>query len=322
KVDNLTIRDGSQITTGTSANGNAGDLNVIGADSIEISGFATSFEDNILRSGLFSAAEIDSSGDAGSLNINSNQINVRNGAGISVSNLGSGNTGNLNLNADNIFLENQAALEAETIAGNQGNINLNSKFIQLRRNSGITTNATGTANGGNILINSPVIAGFENSDIIANAVEGDGGNINITTQGLFGLKFRDQPTDDTSDITASSQSGIDGTVEINNVGIEPSSGLVELPELINTDVVIANSCVARRNQQDSTFYITGKAGFPYRPGEAVPSDYSMFEVRALSDNTSLKTSVPPIKKSDSIVEATGIYRLENGELVFGRECEK
>ena len=69
------------------------------------------------------------------------------------------------------------------------------------------------------------------------------------------------------------------------MGIEPSSGLVELPELINTDVVIANSCVARSRKQDSTFYITGKAGFPYVPGEAVPSDYSMFEVRELSDNT-------------------------------------
>ena len=284
KVDNLTIRDGSQITTVTRTDGNAGDLNVIGADSIEISGFATSFEDNILRSGLFSAAEIDSGGDAGTLNINSNQINIRDGAGISVSNLGNGNTGNLNLNANTIFLDNQALLEAETIAGNQGNINLNSKFIQLRRNSGITTNATGTANGGNILINSPVIAGFENSDIIANAVEGDGGNINITTSGIFGLQFRDELTS-ASDITASSEFGINGTVQINNVGIEPSSGLVELPELINTDVVIANSCVARSRKQDSTFYITGKAGFPYVPGEAVPSDYSMFEVRELSDNT-------------------------------------
>ncbi|MEO1432723.1 MAG: hypothetical protein AAFV71_27375 [Cyanobacteria bacterium J06633_8] len=140
-----------------------------------------------------------------------------------------------------------------------------------------------------------------------------------TTQGIFGLQFREEVTS-ASDITASSELGIDGTVQINNVGIEPSSGLVELPELINTDVVIANSCVARINQQNSTFYITGKQGFPYVPGEAVPSDYSMFEVRALSDNTSLKTSASPRKKADSIVEATGIYRLENGELVIGREC--
>ena len=291
-------------------------MTVTAAESVEIAGFSS----DLIFSGLYSIADIESTGNAGNLNINTKQINVRDRGRISVGNFGSDNTGNLNVNADNIFLDNQASLQAFTNTGSQGNINLNSKFIQLRRNSNIATDAGETANGGNININSLVIAGFENSDIIANAVEGDGGNINITTQGLFGLKFRDQPTDDTSDITASSQFGINGTVQINNVGIEPSSGVVELPELINTDVVIANSCVARSRKQDSTFYITGKEGFPYAPGEAVPSDYSMFEVRALSDDTSLKTSASPRKKADYIVEATGIYHLKNGELVFGREC--
>ncbi|MEM7715962.1 MAG: S-layer family protein, partial [Cyanobacteria bacterium P01_A01_bin.68] len=270
---------------------------------------------------IYSVSAQSSTGNAGNLNISSKQINIRDQGRIMATNFGTGNAGDLTINADTIFVDNQAGLEAGVVSGDRGNINLTSQFIQLRRQSGISTNATGTANGGNININSPVIAGFENSDIVANAVEGNGGEINITTQGLFGLQFRDQLTDK-SDITASSEFGINGTVQINNVGIEPSSGLVELPELINTDVVIANSCVARSRKQDSTFYITSKAGFPYAPGEAVPSDYSMFEVRALSDNTSLKTSASPRKQADSIVEATGIYRLENGELVFGRECEK
>ena len=34
----------------------------------------------------------------------------------------------------------------------------------------------------------PIVAGFENSDIIANAVNGRGGNIQITTQGIFGTE--------------------------------------------------------------------------------------------------------------------------------------
>lgn len=90
---------------------------------------------------------------------------------------------------------------------------------------------------------------------------------------------------------------------------------------VNTDVVIANSCVARSNQQDSTFYITGKSGFPYVSGEALPSDYSMFEVRKLSDDASLKTSTSrQRKKGASIVEATGIYRLEKsiGQFIFNQ----
>ncbi len=74
-------------------------------------------------------------------------------------------------------------------------------------------------------------------------------------------------------------------------------------------------------KQNSTFYIAGKAGFPYNPGKAISSDYSMFEVRTLSDDTPPKTSTSRRKKGDFIVEATGIYRLENSQLVLGRECE-
>ena len=37
-----------------------------------------------------------------------------------------------------------------------------------------------------------------------------GGNINITTQGIFGLEFREELTPE-SDITASSKFGVNGT---------------------------------------------------------------------------------------------------------------
>jgi large exoprotein involved in heme utilization and adhesion len=51
------------------------------------------------------------------------------------------------------------------------------------------------------------------SDIIANAVKGKGGNIQINTQSIFGLKYRDQFTPN-NDITASSQFGINGNVQV------------------------------------------------------------------------------------------------------------
>ncbi len=318
KVDNLTIRGGSRIRTETLADGNGGDLTVIAADSVEIDGFKTSSLGNI-RSGLFSAADIDSSGDAGDLKIDSNQINIRDQAFISVSNLGSGNTGNLNLNADNIFLDNQASLEAQTTAGEQGNINLNSNFIQLRRNSNITTNATVTANGGNITINSPLIAGFENSDIIANAVEGNGGNINITTQGIFGLKFRDQITPE-SDIAASSQFGVNGVVDINNLGNDPSSGLVELNlELVDSSQQISRVC-STNNTMDNNFVITGRGGLPQNPREIFRSDqiqldWATLKLEANSKNHSV-TVKPSLRKPNKIVEATRWIINQKGEVIL------
>jgi large exoprotein involved in heme utilization and adhesion len=68
----------------------------------------------------------------------------------------------------------------------------------------------------------------EDSNIIANAFKGRGGNINITTQGLFGIEFHPRLTPQ-SDITASSEFGINGTVQINTPGIDPNRGLAQLP---------------------------------------------------------------------------------------------
>jgi large exoprotein involved in heme utilization and adhesion len=78
----------------------------------------------------------------------------------------------------------------------------------------------------NVSAGSIIAVPTENSDISANAVFGQGGNIQITTQGIFGLKLRDQLTCD-SDITASSQFGVTGTVQVNTIGVDPSSGLKE-----------------------------------------------------------------------------------------------
>jgi large exoprotein involved in heme utilization and adhesion len=47
------------------------------------------------------------------------------------------------------------------------------------------TEAKGTGSGGNITIAAPVILGLENSDISANAEQGQGGNIQITSEGAI-----------------------------------------------------------------------------------------------------------------------------------------
>ena len=62
-----------------------------------------------------------------------------------------------------------------------------------------------------------------------NAFKGNGGNVNIDTSGVFGLAESNSPTEATSDITASSELGLEGTVEIDTPEVDPSRGLVELP---------------------------------------------------------------------------------------------
>ena len=74
-----------------------------------------------------------------------------------------------------------------------GSINLIvNETIKLQNNSFISAQATGNANGGNVTIDTSLIFATpnQNSDIIASAEEGVGGRIDITAQGVFGLKER------------------------------------------------------------------------------------------------------------------------------------
>ncbi|MEL7246457.1 MAG: S-layer family protein, partial [Cyanobacteria bacterium J06573_2] len=215
KTNHLRVFDGGSIASdNVGISGDAGNVS-INAGIIDIDGVLSEQQ---LPSTISAVSQNEAS--AGSVNITTDKINIRDRAEINVSNQGSGDSGNLNIAASNLFLDNNGSLKAEVNGGEKGNIKLNiDESLLLRRESLIESNATGTSEGGNITINSPVIAGFENSDIIANAVEGNGGNINITTQGIFGLEFSEQLTSE-SDITASSEFGINGTVDINNVNID------------------------------------------------------------------------------------------------------
>ncbi|WP_414625225.1 hypothetical protein [Calothrix sp. CCY 0018] len=99
------------------------------------------------------------------------------------------------------------------------------------------------------------------------------------------------------------------------------NSLIELPQnQIDTETLIANSCVVRSNQRNGTFYIIGSQGFPYRPGDAVPSKYSAIEVQPVPNNTSSTKPRRRWKMGDPIVEPNGVYRLENGRRILSREC--
>ena len=183
----------------------------------------------------------------------------------------------------------------------------------MRHGSAINTESLGKGNGGNININSPIIAGFENSDIIANAIEGNGGNIDITTQGIFGLEFRDDVSPD-SDITASSEFGVSGRVEINNVNIDPSSGLVELDlELADSSQKIAQGC---SSNSSNSFVVTGRGGILQNPIQYINTNVTWYDIRDLSASSKNQNidEVSDISNKPAIIEATGFIRNKDGEI--------
>ncbi|MEH1870659.1 beta strand repeat-containing protein, partial [Nostoc sp.] len=335
KANTFEATGGGQVLTTTGGSGRAGNITINTTDSMTISGSDRTFYERLAlygpervrnqgpASGLFANTDINSTGDGGTISINPNKLTITQGAGVAVNSQGQGNAGNLLIQqAASITLDDQAFLSAATESGEGGNIILQAHdLLLLRRASKISAEAGNNGNGGNININSGFIVAVpsENSDILANAFEGNGGNIQITSQGIFGIQPRSNPTS-LSDITASSQFGVDGVVKINTPDIDPNSGLVNLPT-VPVDTQVAQTCTAGSAVAKSSFTITGRGGLPPNPGEALNAD--AVQVDLVGSNPEVgKPSTPAVSTNpinptpNRIVEATGWVIAANGDVIL------
>jgi large exoprotein involved in heme utilization and adhesion len=169
-------------------------------------------------------------------------------------------------------------------------------LLLLRNNVDISTssyNSGKNSSGGNITINSPLIVATPgNNDIKANANGGNGGNIDITSQGLFGIQYRPTGSDVTNDITASSTFGLSGTVNINTPGTDPAKDKGELSEATNdASNQISQACGS--SQRDNKFYITGRGGLPPNASEPQESDALWSDAREVNPKPATTTSQAP-----------------------------
>jgi len=278
---------GGQVLTTTFSSGRAGDIVLNVADGIEIAGSDPTFANRLAQSGrdvvsnqgagsgVFANTTSGSTGRGGSITINTQTASIHEGAGIGVNSQGTGIGGGIAVRARNLTLDTNAFISAETASTQGGDIRLQiDDLLLLRRRSRISTTA-GTAqaggNGGNITIDAGFIVAppSENSDITANAFTGNGGMIEITAKGIFGIFPRSRLTA-LSDITASSQFGVDGTVQLNTLGIDPSRGLGLLPNEPTT-LQVAASCQTRGGRAAVEFFDVGSGGLPPRPDEPLHS---------------------------------------------------
>ena len=312
QANNIALSNGASIQTTTSSTGDSGKIEAIASNSFVITGTNT---------GLFANTEKDSTGKGGNIFIDPPLVSITNGAGISVNSLGKGNGGNIDIFAGKFVFANNAFLLANTASGEGGNINLQIADIFFPRNSSnITATAGGTGNGGNINLASlfTIAVPSENSDIFANAFFGKGGNVNITTQGIFGLAFRPRLTD-FSDITASSEFGLQGNVNINTPGVDPSKGLANLPANVSDPSrLISQSCIA--DHRGSEFIITGKGGLPAKPSDHPIYATVLDNLGTLPNHSQTANLNSPILEpkinSDAIVEATGWIVNDKNEIVL------
>ena len=353
---------GAQLTTTTFGQGNSGQIQVTATDKAIFDGKSRdgSHSSNAasqvqpgavgnsegikidtstleLSDTAFISANTLGDGQAGDITVNSTNLNLTDGSEISARSEATGIAGDINLNVNDNFNANNGKVLTQAEQSRGGNINIaTGENIILRNNSDIrTTLSTTTGSGGNITLNANAIVALEDSDILAFAPEGRGGNITFNTRAFFSESLF-SPTPQAADRAALDVLDGNNRVDINATGsissgtisgvTDPSFLQDDLTELaenpIDSEALVASSCVVRSRERNGTFFITGTSGLPYRPGDAVSSKYSAVEVQPIPNDTSSTQPRRRWKIGDPIMEPTGVYSLDNGRQILSRECGK
>ena len=307
--DSIVLSQGAQVTTSTSGTGNAGSINLsanqVTIQDSEVSAFTSSTRGDagslqinapnsvtITGTGGLSVRATNG-GTAGNLTVDTGELTLAKGASVTVSSP-QGLAGNLDITANSLF-QNQGEITAETGLTDEVGANITLKISDiwyLENESLVSATALGDADGGNISIDTKFILAFpptslKGSDIKADAVDGNGGRIEGTTAGIFGIQFRGNPTP-LNDFTVSSEFGLPGEFAVEDSGIDPTRGLLTLPEEpINTE--ISQSCQTVRGQETVKYFEIGRGGSPPTPEEPLNADTALedwIDLESKSENSS------------------------------------
>ena len=303
----LFVTGGAQIDSSSLTQGAAGDIRIRATESISISGAdsriatraggagaggnisLTAPEISITEGGEISAESApglgdvaasleflsaedlisppaEATGEGGSIRLETDSLELRQGS-ITALSTGSANAGSIEIVGAQRLALTDSAITTEATQGSGGNIAVEtSELLHLVR-SAITASVT-SGSGGNITLGNPqLILLEEDSRIIAQAVEGSGGNI------LLGADVLIVSPD--SLISASSELGVEGTVEIRAPDTDLSSELVSLPSTFLDAVgLMKERCAARQGgERAGSFVWTGRSGAPGSPDGPLPVYY-------------------------------------------------
>ncbi|MBE9562816.1 MAG: filamentous hemagglutinin N-terminal domain-containing protein [Proteobacteria bacterium] len=279
-TNSLNLYDGSLISTTTYGPGFGGNINITAIEDININNAI------IQASSKPSNAE-SKSGNAGQIIIKSKNLNLFGDAGkIDNNTLGAGQGGSIILNIANMLTINDALISADSLIGlgNAGSIRLRTDILEM--NNGTISTATNRARGGNITINVQTLLNLNNSRLTAKVSGGigNGGNIAIANPRFFHMQDSYIKADASggnggmilivtgtpkgihnSEITASSETGIDGGVEIDGIyNVEVAT----LPiDFLDVSSLIKYNCVVNTDTEYSSFFIKGRGGLPNAPDD-------------------------------------------------------
>ena len=188
----------------TFGNGNAGNINILASESIELIGIEETKE---IPSGIFAQVSAAATGKGGNIEIDTNTLTIKDGARIAASTFSTGNAGNLNIEASSIEIRGtnlqetissgiSATVEREA-TGEGGTIDIDTNSLVLRDGAQISAVTFSTGNAGNVnidavdsieLTGTSSTLGTERSSGISVSTQsektGNVGELNMTTNSL------------------------------------------------------------------------------------------------------------------------------------------
>jgi filamentous hemagglutinin family protein len=251
----VTVQNGATMSAASRGSGKGGIVTVNATGPVVLSG-----------PGCVLCTNAEASGAGGAVNVAASRVTLDNGATVTAKSSGAGDAGTITINAGKEFLSANGSLTTESLQASGGNITLLATDMVHLKNSQISASVQGGPNttGGNILID-PQFVILQNSQIIAQAFQGQGGNISIVANTFL--------SDASSLVSASSQFGLSGTVNISSPTQALSGALVPLKQNYLSGAMLLNQrCAARTAEgQVSTFIVTEHEGLPQEPGGLLSS---------------------------------------------------
>ena len=182
-ADTFNLTNGATLQTNTAGSGDAGTIALTIDDTL-----------NLNQGDIAANTSATASGRGGNIEIDTGMAQLSD-SGLTVNSQGRGIGGDILVVGDSLFLMQGSAIDASTASSDGGNITLTlEEVLLLSDQSEITATAglaEGAGNGGDINIQAEFVIATPDGPnrIIANAIEGNGGNVNITTTSYLAKIF-------------------------------------------------------------------------------------------------------------------------------------
>jgi filamentous hemagglutinin family protein len=194
-TNSLSLQNGSFFLADTENQGDAGNILINAEDSVVLEGIGEDNSQNQITSTVDAGINLDVTGNAGNIEINTGSLSISDRGFISTDTSGEGDGGSILVNADDsVFLSNSNIYSDVNFGavGNSGGLEINGNSLSLENGAAISSNTYGEGNSGKITINVSESVYLDNgvgSTFIFNNIYSDArGNskgIDINTGSLF-----------------------------------------------------------------------------------------------------------------------------------------